>query len=77
MAKTAKNTATGKKGFAQLKRSSIPMNFVKKNNGSWDHAKWLEFLDYIKSKGYEVDDIDQVGLLLESKKERYFTDKKK
>ncbi|MBR2364041.1 MAG: hypothetical protein IKA79_02455 [Lentisphaeria bacterium] len=55
----------------RLSKSSIPMNFVKKNEGQWDHAKWLAFLEYLKSRNYFPIDTDQVGLILESKKAKY------
>ena len=28
----------------RLAKSTIPMNFVKKNNGAWNHQDWLDFL---------------------------------
>lgn len=59
----------------RLAKSPILMNFVKKNAGRWDHAKWLAFLEYLKGKGYFPIDTDQVGLLLESKKIKYFENK--
>lgn len=59
----------------RLAKSPILMNFVKKNEGCWDHAKWLAFLEYLKGKGYFPIDTDQVGLLLESKKVKYFENK--
>jgi hypothetical protein len=72
--KTPKKPTT-KKGFDALKKSSIPMNFVKECNGCWDHAGWLSFLELVKEKGYEICDVDQIGLLLEEKKEQYFAQK--
>lgn len=60
----------------RLAKSTIPMNFVKKNEGKWDHAKWLAFLDYLKEKNYFPVDTDQVGLILESKKAKYLENKK-
>ena len=47
------------------------MNFVKKQNGSWNHEEWLQFLDYLKSKKYFPIDTDRVGLLLEEKKAQF------
>lgn len=55
----------------RLAKTVIPMNFVKKNEGCWDHAKWLAFLEYLKERGYFPIDTDQVGLILESKKAKY------
>lgn len=59
--------------LAKLRRTCIPMNFVKKNQGQWDHDMWLGFCKSLEEKGYAPINFDQVGLLLESKKEQYFT----
>lgn len=61
----------------KLARTSILMNFVKKNQGSWDHLMWEELCNVITAKGYSPIDFDQVGLLLEQKKEAYLEKKKK
>ena len=61
----------------KLSRSPIPMNFVKKQNGSWNHKDWLEFLDYLKSKNYFPIDTDRVGLLLEEKKAQFLAAREK
>ena len=55
----------------KLSRSPIPMNFVKKQNGSWNHQDWLNFLEYLKGKKYFPIDTDRVGLLLEEKKAQF------
>ena len=55
----------------KLSRSPIPMNFVKKQKGTWDHQDWLNFLEYLKGKKYFPIDVDRVGLLLEEKKAQY------
>ena len=60
----------------KLARTSILMNFVKKNHGSWDHQIWEELCVKLGEK-YSPIDFDQVGLLLEQKKEKYLSDKKK
>jgi len=57
----------------KLAKTSLAMNFVKKNNGEWNHQNWLDFLAEIKRKGYEPIDPAQVGLLLEEKKAQYLT----
>lgn len=59
------------KNLAKLRKSVIPMNFVKKNEGVWDHSKWEEFCKNLKVKGYTPIDQDQVGLILEEKKAAY------
>ena len=56
------------KNLKKLKRTSIPMNFVKKVNGVWDHNQWNDFCETLKDKGYTPIDLDQVGQLLEDKK---------
>ena len=67
---TRKKASGTVKNIAALKKSSLPANFVKRNNGAWKHDDWLGFLDEIARKGY-VCDPDEVGLLLESKKEAF------
>jgi len=52
----------------RLSKSPIPMNFVKKHNGAWNHQDWLDFLAEIDAKGYSPIDPDRVGLILEAKK---------
>ena len=54
----------------KLARTSILMNFVKKNHGSWDHSMWEELCEKIAEK-YSPIDFDQIGMLLEEKKSRY------
>lgn len=56
----------------KLRKSPIPMNFVKKQNGIWDHQNWLDFLKNLEEKQYFPIDTDKVGLLLEEKKKQYF-----
>ena len=59
----------------KLRKTVIPINFVKKNNGAWNHEQWLEFCETLKEKGYTPIDFDQVGLLLEKKKADYLAQK--
>ncbi len=56
----------------KLSRTCIPMNFVKKNKGHWNHDSWLVFCSSLEKKGYAPINFDQVGILLEKKKEQYF-----
>ena len=63
------------KNLARLRKGAIPMNFVKKNDGVWDHAQWEEFCASLKGKGYTAIDMDQVGILLEDKKAAYLAKK--
>jgi hypothetical protein len=67
----------GKKedNLKKLAKSTVPMSFVKKNKGEWDHEKWLAFCEEIKSKGYDPIDLDQVGLILEQKKVEFLAPK--
>ena len=55
----------------KLAKSTIPATFVRKHAGSWNHQDWLEFLAYIKRKGYEPICQDRVGLILEACKSKY------
>jgi len=61
----------------RLSRTSLPMNFVKAHNGEWNHQAWLEFCAFLEEKGYTPIDLDQVGLLLESKKAEFCAGSKK
>lgn len=75
--KMALKLSTEETNLRKLTRSPIPMNFVKKKNGSWNHQDWLDFLDYLKGKSYFPIDTDRVGLLLEEKKAQYLALKNK
>lgn len=70
--KTASKEETNLK---KLTKSPIAMNFVKKTNANWNHQDWLVFLDYLKEKGYDPINPDNVGLLLEEKKAQYLAAK--
>lgn len=56
----------------KLAATKLVTDFVKKNNGEWDHQKWLDFCAFIEQKGYTPVNLDQVGLLLEKKKAEFF-----
>ena len=73
--KVKKVVRTVDENLARLAASTIPMTFVRKNEGSWDHEMWLAFLDMIQKKGYTPIDADRVGLILEDAKARYFAEK--
>ncbi|MDC7224089.1 MAG: hypothetical protein PQJ60_10135, partial [Spirochaetales bacterium] len=62
---------TAQENLSKLKKTSLLMNFVKKNNGTWEHPQWQELCDTIRSKGYNPIDFDQVGVLLEEKKAKF------
>ncbi|MCP4355593.1 MAG: hypothetical protein GY793_08200 [Proteobacteria bacterium] len=55
----------------KLAKTSIPTNFVKKQNGAWEHHDWINFCSAIMEKGYTPIDFNKVGLLLEKKKSAY------
>ncbi len=57
--------------LGRLSRTSILENFVRDNNATWDHQKWLEFCGDVERFGYSPIDFDQVGLMLEDIKARY------
>lgn len=65
--------ASAESNLKKLGRTNIPMNFVKKCNGCWNHDEWLSFCDFLKEKGYNPIDFDQVGLLLEKKKAEFLS----
>jgi hypothetical protein len=67
---------TIEQNIKKLSSTCIPMNFVKKNNGQWNHELWMGFCNKLEKKGYAPINFDQVGLLLEKKKKQYFTKKK-
>ncbi|MDC7218957.1 MAG: hypothetical protein PQJ59_03390 [Spirochaetales bacterium] len=62
---------TAQENLAKLKKTSILMNFVKKNNGAWGHDQWETLCEAISSKGYKPIDFDQVGVALEEKKSKF------
>ncbi len=54
----------------KLAKTSTLMNFVKKNQGKWNHTKWEELCEKIADK-YAPIDYDEVGVLLEEKKKKF------
>lgn len=64
----AKAVLSADDNLKKLERSKLPMLFVKKHEGSWNHQDWLMFLEEIRVKGYDPIDTDQVGMILEEKK---------
>ena len=67
----AERLSKAESNLKKLRRSPIPMTFVKKQKGSWNHQNWLDFLAYLEEKQYFPIDTDRVGLLLEEKKKQY------
>ena len=68
--------ATADANLKKLCKTAIPMNFVKKYDGVWDHDQWLEFCESLEAKKYTPINFDEVGLLLEKKKADYLAKKK-
>lgn len=64
----AKAPMTAEENLKKLAKSKLPMLFVKKHSGAWNHQDWLVFLEEIHVKGYDPIDTDSVGLILEEKK---------
>ncbi|MBO5201209.1 MAG: hypothetical protein J6C30_00590 [Lentisphaeria bacterium] len=67
----AKAILSAEDNLKKLSRSKLPMLFVKKHEGSWNHQDWLDFLADIKARGYDPINTDYVGLILEEKKAQY------
>ena len=67
----AKATLSAEDNLKKLSRSKLPMLFVKKHEGSWNHQDWLDFLADIKARVYDPINTDYVGLILEEKKAQY------
>ena len=59
------------KNLKRLEESELPWNFVVANKSTWDHAKWLEFVEDIKNKGFDPIDLNAVGMVLERLKLEY------
>ncbi len=70
-----KAVLTAEENLQKLSRSKLPMLFVKKHDGHWNHQDWLDFLEDIKKRGYDPINTDYAGLILEKKKEQYLAGK--
>lgn len=56
--------------LARLRKDpAILDNFIKRQNFYWDHQAWLDLLEELGRAGYTPFDPDQVGLLLEGRRE--------
>ncbi|MEA2012141.1 MAG: hypothetical protein U9O87_03515 [Verrucomicrobiota bacterium] len=66
---------TKEENLKKLRRTPILMNFIKKNDAEWDHTHWEDLQLKLQEKGYTPIDFNQVGLLLEEKKETYLAKK--
>ncbi len=70
-----KAVLSAEENLKKLSRSKLPMLFVKKHDGAWNHQDWLDFLADLRERGYDPIDTDQVGLILEGKKAQYLAGK--
>ena len=59
------------KNLKRLRRSSIPMRFIKEMKAIWTHTDWDIFCIKLDEQGFTPIDFDQVGLLLEDIKVDY------
>ena len=66
-------TNTAEANLQRLASTSIVADFVKANQGEWDHQTWVNFCHELGDKGFFPIDLDQVGLLLERRKADYWT----
>lgn len=62
------------KNLQKLAKTVVLTNFVKKNNGTWNHKQW-EALCASIAKKYSPINFDQVGIVLEQKKAAYLAKK--
>ena len=61
----------------KLAGTTTLINFIKRNNGCWNHEQWLELVEKIQSDGkYMPINFDEVGRVLEEKKQKYLSQKK-
>ena len=61
------------KNLSRLSHSSIPIDFIKRVNGVWNHNQWEDFCRMLDQNGYTPIDLDMVGLLMEKKKAEFLT----
>lgn len=61
---------TKEENLKKLARTVTLANFIKKTNAKWNHEEWLELCDKIATK-YDPIDFDQVGVVLEEKREKF------
>ena len=55
----------------ELEQLGILDKFVQENNATWDHQKWIDLCVLIKNLDIGPVDFDNVGLMLEEKKNRH------
>lgn len=59
------------KNLQKILRSGILENFIRRENGSWDHHGWINLCEEISLNDVNPVDFDQVGMILETVKELY------
>lgn len=70
--KTAKPAVASKEAnLKKLAKTDILNNFIKKNKGCWNHQMWMDLCKNIEKQGLTPIDFDQVGLMLEDKKQAF------
>jgi hypothetical protein len=57
----------------RLVASGILSRFVAEKKGAWDHQGWLDFLAGVRSAGYTRMPDNEIGLLLEQEKARFWS----
>lgn len=65
------STLAAYENIAKLAATQVLRDFVRENNGIWNHEKWLCLCGKITEMGYSPIDFDQVGVLLEREKAEY------
>ena len=60
----------------KLAASGLVQKFVRDKSGAWNHQDWLGFLSALRGAGYRLVPDNQVGLLLEEEKSRFWAARK-
>ena len=71
----AKTVDPREANIRKLAASTVLDDFVTATNGCWDHQGWLNLVGSLRGQGYDPIDMDQVGLLLEDKKAKFWARK--
>ena len=56
----------------KLKASGMLADFVRRKNGAWNHADWMDFLRSVRMAGHSALPDHEVGRLLEEEKARFW-----
>lgn len=60
------------KNLKKLKYIRILEDFVRENNGFWNHEKWLDLCEEISLYYLEPIDYNMVGLMLEDERRKFY-----